>query len=307
MNQKTRKTVIIVDYRCNNNCQFCNEAERRQTVSPRSTLEVKQAMLEAKQRGATYLELIGGELSLRSDLEELIKFASHLNFTTILMATNGRRYAYLDFARRVIDAGLTDIIFSIHGSDAKTHDALTKSPGSFDQLMAGLQNFKKLGFQRIGSNTTIVKQNYRHLPRLGQFIYDQGIRNSEFIFVDPSEGGACRNFAKLVPRISQAAPYMRECLGIGREHQVVHWAVRYVPLCYFSDYLDQISELKEAESVRTEHIAPDFKNYDVTASRQKLTRRKTAKCRGCKLFNVCEGLWMEYLKRLGDDELKPML
>ena len=33
---------------------------------------------------------------------------------------------------------------------------------------------------------------------------------------------------------------------------------------------------------------------------------KTKKCKGCKLFNQCEGIWKEYLKHYGDKELKPV-
>jgi hypothetical protein len=79
--------------------------------------------------------------------------------------------------------------------------------------------------------------------------------------------------------------------------------VRYVPLCHFTDYLDQISEIREVELFRTRHWAPDFKNEDVGPSRQAAGRRKTERCRGCALYDRCEGLWVEYLKRYGDEEL----
>ena len=174
-------------------------------------------------------------------------------------------------------------------------------------MLKGLYNFKKLGFQKIGSNTTIVKQNYKHLPQIGRFIYQQGIRNSEFIFVDPNYGGGYDDFDKLVPRISQIAPYVKKCLEIGKKNKVSHWAIRYVPLCYFYDYLDQVSELQEVRTFHTEHLAPDFENFDVEGSRQVIGRKKTKKCKSCQLFKLCEGIWQEYLKRYGDKELKPVI
>ncbi|PIP15994.1 MAG: hypothetical protein COX45_00335 [Candidatus Portnoybacteria bacterium CG23_combo_of_CG06-09_8_20_14_all_44_36] len=183
---------------------------------------------------------------------------------------------------------------------------MTRAKGSFEQLKKGLANLGKLGFKNIGSNTTIVKGNYKHLKRIGEFIYDQGIRNSEFIFVDPSCGGAYKNFDEHVPRISEAAPYVKKCLEIGKKNGIPHWHIRYVPLCYFTDYLNQVSELDEVATFQTEHLAPDFSNFNVESSRREIGRAKTDRCRGCKLFSQCEGVWKEYLKHYGDKELIPI-
>ncbi len=305
MENKIKKTVIFIGYKCNNNCLFCINADKRELPN-KTTKKIKNEMIEAKKRGTTYIELIGGETTIRPDILELINFAKKLNFETIAIATNGRMFSYFELVEKIIKFGLTDIVFSIHGHNSKTHDYLTQSPGSFKQLLKGLNNFKKLGFEKIGSNTTIVKQNYKYLPQIGRFIYNQGIRNSEFIFVDPNYGGAYNNFDKLVPRISQIAPYIKKCLDIGRKNNVPHWHVRYVPLCYFQSYLNQISELQEVKIFKTEHLAPDFENFNVEESRQEFGRTKPKKCQKCKLFNQCEGIWKEYLKHYGDKELKPV-
>ena len=298
-----KKTVIFTTYQCNNQCIFCINAERRNTPGE-STEKIKNEMVEARKRGATYLELIGGEFNILPDAIPMVRFAKSLGFKTIMMATNGRMFSYLDFTRKMIKAGLTDIVFSIHGHTAELHDKLTQSPGSFNQLLQGLSNFKKLKFKNIGSNTTIVKQNYKVLPEIGSFIFNLGIRNSEFIFVDPNHGGAKINFEKLVPRISEAAPYIRKTLDMGKKTS--HWHVRYVPLCYFENYLDQISEIYEIKQFHTEHIAPDFKNFSVEESRALIGREKTNRCKKCRLYDQCEGIWKTYLDHYGDKELKPV-
>ena len=305
MKNKIKKTVIIIGYACNNRCMFCIDENKRKLYN-KTTQEIKNEMIEAKNRGTTYIELIGGETTIRPDALELVSFAKDLGFNTINMATNGRMFSYLEYTKKMIKAGLTDIIFSIHGHNAEIHDNLTKSLGSFKQLLAGLNNFKKLGFDKIGSNTTIVKQNYKYLPQIGKFIFDQGIRNSEFIFVDPSYGAAYDNFQELVPKISKIAPYVRKCLDIGKKNKIPHWHIRYVPLCYFQDHLNQISELQEVNTFKTEHLAPDFENFNVEESRKEIGRERTKKCKGCKLFNKCEGIWKEYIRHYGDEELKPI-
>jgi len=300
--KKIKKTVIFTGYKCNNKCVFCINWDKT-NIQGRTTYEIKQEMIGAKNRGSTYLEIIGGETTIRSDIIELISFAKSLGFKTIMMATNGRMYSYKEFAQKIIKAGLNSIVFSIHGHNAKLHDSLTQVKGSFEQLKKGIKNIREAGLEDIGSNTTIVKQNYKKLPEIGKLIYDLGIRNSEFIFVDPTYGAAYDNFNKLVPKISEVAPYIHKCLDIGKKYKIAHWHVRYVPLCYFTNYLDQVSELKEVKVFKTEHIAPDFYNPNAERGRRDIGRSKTERCKGCLLYNKCEGIWKEYLKHYGDKEL----
>lgn len=312
MNQDIiKKTVIITGYRCNNRCIFCMEANKR-SIPDTPFSKLKEQMLDAKQKGAEYLEMIGGEVTIRPDAIEIVKFAKNLGFKTIMMSSNGRMYSYKKFAREIFKAGLNSLVFSIHGHNAKLHDSLTQVPGSFDQLRKGVKNVKevikelKLKNVSLGSNTTIVKQNYKYLPKIGQFIYDIGLKNAEFIFVDCNEGWSKDNFKKIVPRISNVAPYAHKCLDLKKKYNISHWAIRYVPLCYFQNYLGQISEIQEVQTFHTEHVAPDFYNPHAEEGRAMIGRKKTNRCKGCKLYNMCEGLWKEYLRHYGDKELKPI-
>lgn len=305
---KIQKTVIFLGYACNNKCLFCINWDKRE-IPGDSFGEVKKEIAAAKVRGSTYLEFVGGEPTTRPDILDLIKYAKGLGFRTIMMATNGRMYAYQNFARKALEAGLNSLVFSIHGHTAELHDSLTQVPGSFVQLGRGMKNVreltKELGLKvSLGTNTCIVRQNFRQLPKIGKYISGLGISNSEFIFVDPNYGAAFRKFGELVPRISEAAPYIRQCLDIGKESGAEHWHIRYVPLCHFQGHLDQISELHEVATFHTEHVAPDFYNPDAEKGRKTIGRAKTKRCLGCKLYEECEGIWKEYLKHYGDKELE---
>ena len=302
---KTRKTVLFTGYSCNNRCGFCVDYDKRH-LPDWTTPSLLGEMARARAEGASYLELIGGEATLRPDFIALVRAARRLGFSEIVTATNGRRFAYPDFAKAAVDAGLTAVVFSIHGADAALHDALTASPGSFRQLEQGIVNLCRLGFTQIYANTTVVRGNLWALEELAGLYLDYGIRGVELIFVDPTYGGAARRFEDYVPRISQAAPMMRACLDAGRRAGARGWAVRYVPLCHFRGYEDQVSETRERAAFHTVHRAPDFSNDDVAGSRARLSRAKPAACAGCGLFDECEGIWTEYLRRYGSAELRPV-
>ncbi len=223
MFQKIKKTVIFGGYKCNNKCIFCINWDKRD-IPGGDTLQIKKEMTGAKARGSTYLEIIGGEPTIRPDIVELISFAKKLGFKTIMMSTNGRLYSYKEFAKKILQAGLNSIVFSIHGHTARLHDSLTQVPGSFDQLREGVKNVKEVAKElnlkiSMGSNTCIVKQNYKYLPKIGEYIWSLGVNNAEFIFVDPNYGAAFKFFDKLVPKISQIAPYVQKCLDIGKKNK----------------------------------------------------------------------------------------
>ncbi|HAF95239.1 MAG: hypothetical protein A2021_06390 [Elusimicrobia bacterium GWF2_52_66] len=307
-----KKVVLVPGYQCNNRCVFCINTDKR-TLKIRGTFEIKREIVAASKRGCNYLEFAGGENTIRPDFCELVRCGRDCGFKRIAVATNGRMFSYPAFAREAIDSGLTDIIFSIHGHNAHVHDGLTQVKGSFAQLMRGFENVRKRFKGILATNTAITRLNFRSLPEIGEFIAGFGFYNSEFIYADPNAGGVKNNFKKLMPRISQCAPYIRACLDIagaiakkgGPRDFTYNWAARYVPLCYFREYYPrQISEAREAEIYQNvQHVAPDYVNMDYMKGRREVSRRKPPRCRGCALYAQCEGIWEEYLRVYGDGEL----
>ena len=295
---KTKKTVIFMGYKCNNKCIFCCNDDKRSKNLEKTTSEVKDDVKSAKKSGTTYIEFIGGEPTIRTDFIEILRFAKYVGFETIMFASNGRALSNLDFAKKILDSGVNHIVFSIHGHKKEIHDALTKVPGSFEQTIKGLENVKSLGLTDIGSNTTIVKQNYIHLEDIGSFIYDLGIRNSEFIFVDPTNGAPKYRFEELVPTYGEVSPYVNGLLEFGKLNEIEHWHIRYYPLCFIDEkYHDMVSELHEQKFFETKHLAPDFVNRDYLFSRKNDSKIKLEKCKKCVYCSVCEGYWKEYVRR----------
>ena len=304
-----KKTVIFVGYWCNIICRFCIDLNKRHVN--RNTKEVLKDILLAKQNGTEILEIIGWEVTIRKDFFVIMKFIKNLNFRHVYLVTNGLRLADKNFAKKFYDLQVLDsIVFSIHADNAELHDKLVAVPWAFDKLIDGIKNWQELWFdkKKIGTNTAIEKWNYENLLWIAKIIKKlECFWSSEFIFADPNVGWVHDNFEELMPRIRDAAPYMRQALDWGNKNQMLY-RVRYVPLCYFKDYLDDgISELKETEIyTNVTHSAPDFHNDDVVEWRKNSGRVKTKKCQSCKLFDKCEWIWKTYYEKLGDEELIPV-
>jgi len=295
-----KRAVIYLGYQCNNYCRFCTNLGGRQIY--RTTSEIKKEIILAHQHKNTILDFIGGEPTIRPDFIDLIKFAGELRFQGISLTTNGRMFSYYEFAKKMARLNLTEIIFSIHGPNAKIHNFLTRVPDSFEQTLRGINNLRKLGLENIKSNTVIVKQNYQYLPEIAKFLKNRGVKSSEFTFLDTSTGGAHRYFKNLVPQISLVAPKLKTCLSLNRENTVANF-----PLCHFNKYLNQVRELIRMKIPMQSRHFIGSSEINMDQYRSKNLKVKTKKCINCKLNNLCEGISKEYYQYYGDEELNPII
>ena len=303
------KTVIFVWYACDNICRFCIDLNKRHIN--RTTKEILKDILIAKKNWTEVLEIIWWEVTIRHDFFTIMKFIKSLHFDHVYLVTNGNKMADKEFCKKFYDLWVIgSIVFSIHGSTPEIHDKLSATKWSYEKLLKWIKNWQDLWFpkNKIGTNTAIETWNYKDIWEIWKLVKQLWcLGSSEFIFADPNQGWVNNEFDKLMPKISETAPYMKSLLDWWNNNNMTY-RVRYVPLCYFEDYIENnISELKEVEIYsNVTHSAPDFYNKDVVEGRKNTWRIKTKKCAWCKLFNICEWIWTTYYEKLGDDELVPI-
>lgn len=303
INTNNNTAKITLDFKCNSYCLFCCELSNRY-LPAKTTVEAKKEISIARQKGFTRLILSGGEPAIRPDIFELINFAKNLSFGYVMISTNGQMFSYLDFARKIIDSGISEIVFSLHGHQAKIHDFLTGSPSSFYQLKKGIENLNKLRFNNIGVNTTIVRQNYCYLPQIAKILLKWQIRRFEIVY---STILLKKIFKPMTPKISHAAPYIYKALEIGNKKEYF-WRIRNVPMsCYFERYWNRLcwSDRQESTLFLKTHIARLI--HRAIEKRKKIwVWVKINKCKFCNYQKRCPGIWQEYIKQYGDKEIKPI-
>lgn len=306
----TRKLAIVLGYECNNNCRFCYCADKRfdKKIGPKSTEEVKREMEEGIERGCNFVDFLGGEPGIRDDIFELVRYAKKIGYPTIGMTTNGRMFYYRDFAEKIIKCGLNHAIFSIHGHNAKLHDYLTRSPGSFRQATRGMRNVKEIDPDLyVCTNTVIIKPNLKYLPKIAENNIKLGADACEFIFIHP-RGNAYKNFDEIVPSLREVLDYIPKTIIVGRMHDIKHFVMRYIPFCYMLGvgYESYLSEYESKSRMKEEHVGPEFRDLNVEKNRREHGRVRGKQCKACKYYNTCEGVFKEYAEKMGFDELVPV-
>jgi len=313
----TVKLSLLLGYECNNRCIFCYDGAgyKRGRVLPITTEEAKKKIKEGREKGCNFLDILGGEPTIRRDLIELISYAKSLGYEQIAITTNGQMLSYYDYAKKLVEAGLNHIVFSIHSSRPEVHDFLTQNKGSWERAVKGLKNINKLreeGYEiYVGNNTVITKYNYDHMDETLEFLVEHKINGQDFIFPHP-KGRAYVYFDNVVPTLTEIRDYVRKTISKYREIKnkypyFRHFAFRYLPLCYLYPDIDLSSEYKAYKiSFFEKHIGPEFEDWSVELSRKTIGKVKVEQCKRCILNEYCEGIWKEYVEERGTSELIPI-
>ena len=82
-------------------------------------------------------------------------------------------------------SGLTTLLFSVHGPDARTHAQQVGVAEAFEQTVGGIRNCVRLAPRgvELGMNITITKGNYALLPEVAELALSLGLPwlNTQFL------------------------------------------------------------------------------------------------------------------------------
>jgi len=294
-----KRVDIKTGFICNNNCRFCVQADNK-CKGNRSFEEIRKDLIDSKKRCEDVV-FTGGEVTIRKDFFNLIRLAKELNYKTIQVQTNGRMFASLDFCKKTIQAGATEVSPALHGYCKEQHDYLTRAEGGFNQTVKGIKNMKLLGVPVL-TNTVVVKHNYTSLPKIAELLVKLNVDQFQFAFVHPM-GNAWKNFDEIVPNISSVAQYIQKGLRIGIDAGKTVMA-EAMPYCLMQGYEQYLSEIVIPQ---TEVRGKKYQNTnDFTTQRQLYGKTKFPQCKECKHDKFCEGPWREYPEKMGNEEFEPI-
>ena len=179
---------------CNIGCVFCSNPVEgfRHTTDKYSYDELRRKVLDYKRGLQTfvkfdsvrdYFNLTGGEPTLHPEfLKILALIRTEFPANLIRLLSNGRMFSDEDFARRTCGiAGLPfEVAVPMFGYDARTHESISRTPGSFDETVRGLRHLalhRRHG-QQVEIRIIMTKVQVRYLDGLLDFLL------KEFPWVD---------------------------------------------------------------------------------------------------------------------------
>lgn len=280
-----KRNWVRLTFDCNDRCVFCLDAHTHDGTI-RSREEVKAQIIDGRRKGADRLILSGGEPTIHPDYVQFIKLGRMAGYKKIQTVTNGRLFAYKDFLTRCIDAGLGEITFSIHGVNARIHDALVGSKGAFDQEIQGLQHALDDGRVIINIDVCVNRGNVKTLPDLLEKFTGMGVYEYDLLHVIPFGRAYTEGKETLFYDLEEMRPYLLEAFAYSKRPNMHIWLNRFpVP------HLEGFENLIQDPYKLNDEIRGRKEEYELLLDHGvALDCRAPHRCSHCYLEPVCDEL-----------------
>ena len=147
-------------YACNLSCVHCLSSSGKRDPRELSTRQCMDIIDELERMQVFYVNIGGGEPTVRSDFWELVDYAT-AHHVGVKFSTNGVRIDKL-VAAKLAASDYVDVQISLDGATAEVNDAV-RGPGSFAMAVRALENLSEAGFKDAKISVVVTRHNVGQL------------------------------------------------------------------------------------------------------------------------------------------------
>src|SRR5664279_1344331 len=147
-------------YACNLACVHCLSSSGRRDPRELTTAECRALIDEFQRMQIFYVNIGGGEPTIRSDFWELVDYATE-HHVGVKFSTNGIKLSP-EVACRLAGSDYVDVQISLDGATAEVNDAV-RGQGSYDTALRAMQNLADAGFTGFKISVVMTRQNVDQL------------------------------------------------------------------------------------------------------------------------------------------------
>jgi len=235
----TKRGVLWLGQTCNFHCQFCYFLDRIKTrehpehpfMSIEKAKKICRTLVDFY--GNNAIDIQGGEPTIFPEIHELVSYCREIGLLPSLI-TNAMVLAKKDACLRLKDAGVRDLLISVHGL-RDTFDNIVGVNGAHEKQMMALGNLAEIGIP-FRFNCVLSKMALPQLSEISQLAVDSGARVVNFIAFNPFEDQQKQGMRSTdnVPTYTEVAGYLADAMDI-LAHGNVECNVRYFPLCMVAE------------------------------------------------------------------------
>jgi cyclic pyranopterin phosphate synthase len=170
---------ISITDRCNYKCVYCRTGNEGAVYGELPFADYLRMARVLVSLGITKVRITGGEPLLRRGVIEFVRELSKLRpqgseSLDIAITTNGHLLS--DMAKPLKDAGLSRVTVSMDAVDPEIFAKITRVPGSFDQVLAGMRAARDAGLGPVKVNCVLMRGfNEDQIVEFGKFAREEGV------------------------------------------------------------------------------------------------------------------------------------
>lgn len=260
---------------------------------------MKDAIKKGFNNGCNELVISGGEpTNIPHAIMELMSLAEELGYKKYIIQTNGSGLSennkLLCFLNSIAKDKEICISFSVHGSNCKIHDEMSRKSGAYNKLLKAINNVSKTNC-KIYTNTVISSLNISNLKEIAYLLLPYNPKIIQFSMMHlptPNELSvnlidcikAIRELKDIVDNDVLKTEGLTYCLLHGMEKCVGEscWPNRLDIYNKDNNYMECFNQLEHS------------------------MRSKLKCCADCIMDSICMGVWSEHLKEFSDLGIKPI-
>ena len=143
-------------YACNLACVHCLSSSGRRDPRELTTAECMAVIDELQRMQVFYVNIGGGEPTVRKDFWELVDYAT-AHDVGVKFSTNGSRITP-PVAARLAASDYVDVQISIDGATADVNDAV-RGPGSYATALRAMEHLAEAGFRGFKLSVVVTRHN----------------------------------------------------------------------------------------------------------------------------------------------------
>ena len=147
-------------YACNLACVHCLSSSGKRDPRELTTQQCKDIIDELERMQVFYVNIGGGEPTVRPDFWELVDYAT-AHHVGVKFSTNGVRISP-EVATRLAASDYVDVQISLDGATAEVNDAV-RGQGSFAMAINALENLNDAGFKDAKISVVVTRDNVGQL------------------------------------------------------------------------------------------------------------------------------------------------
>ena len=147
-------------YACNLACVHCLSSSGKRDPRELSTDQCKAIIDELQRMQVFYVNIGGGEPTIRPDFWELVDYAT-AHHVGVKFSTNGVRITP-EVAAKLAASSCVDVQISLDGATAEVNDAV-RGAGSFEMATRALENLAAAGFSDAKISVVVTRHNVSQL------------------------------------------------------------------------------------------------------------------------------------------------
>ncbi|HZK84108.1 MAG TPA: putative heme d1 biosynthesis radical SAM protein NirJ2 [Desulfosporosinus sp.] len=168
---------------CNMYCDHCYREAGCKAEDELSTAEARTLLEQIAKANFKIMIFSGGEPLMRTDIVELVAYATSLGLRAVL-GSNGTLLTS-ELTQQLKDAGAMGIGISLDSLDKKKHDEFRKFPGAWEGAVRGMKLCKEVGLP-FQIHTTIMEWNSHEVEAITDFAVELGAVAHHFFFLVPT-------------------------------------------------------------------------------------------------------------------------